>query len=119
MSLSHHNASSPAAALSRAARFSRGLWQAPARLAMLAVALYQRTFSPVLPALLGPGCGCRFHPTCSHYAVDALREHGLCAGVCLSLWRILRCHPWSPGGYDPVTPRCQRVATGRGLNSIT
>lgn len=45
---------------------------------------------------------CRFHPTCSQYAVDALAHHGFRRGGVLALKRIGRCHPWNPGGYDPV-----------------
>lgn len=57
---------------------------------------YQRRISP----LWGPRC--RFHPTCSHYAVEALEKHGLLKGVVLAIWRLLRCQPFSKGGYDPV-----------------
>jgi putative membrane protein insertion efficiency factor len=63
---------------------------------------YQRTVGPMLPVLLGPGCGCRFAPTCSHYAIEALSKHGLIAGSYLSVRRILRCQPFHPGGPDPV-----------------
>jgi putative membrane protein insertion efficiency factor len=54
--------------------------------------------------LLSPWWGnhCRFTPTCSHYAVEALERHGVLAGLWLATKRILRCHPWSAGGYDPV-----------------
>lgn len=54
--------------------------------------------------LLSPwwGNNCRFTPTCSHYAVEALERHGVLAGLLLAIKRILRCHPWSAGGYDPV-----------------
>jgi len=60
---------------------------------------YQLGISP----LLGPRC--RFYPTCSEYALEALATHGLFKGCRLALARILRCHPWHPGGADPVPPR--------------
>jgi len=63
------------------------------------VRLYQVAVSP----LLGPRC--RFYPSCSSYAVQALRRHGPLRGTALALWRVLRCHPWNPGGVDPVPPR--------------
>ena len=72
-------------------------------LALLAlIRLYQRTVSPALPALLGPGCGCRFAPTCSHYAADAIRTHGALAGTWLATRRLVKCTPLHPGGFDPV-----------------
>ena len=54
--------------------------------------------------LLGPVVGgqCRFYPTCSQYAVDALLKYGFWRGLGKSLWRVARCHPWHPGGYDPA-----------------
>lgn len=54
--------------------------------------------------VLAPWWGrqCRFAPSCSHYAIEALERHGALAGSWLALKRILRCHPWNPGGYDPV-----------------
>lgn len=57
--------------------------------------------------LLSPFFGqhCRFTPTCSQYAIDALREHGLWRGSMLAARRVLRCHPWHPGGMDPVPKR--------------
>jgi putative membrane protein insertion efficiency factor len=55
---------------------------------------YQRFVSPALPAR------CKFHPTCSQYALDALREQGLLRGPVLAAWRVLRCNPWSHGGVD-------------------
>ena len=60
---------------------------------------YQLFIVPVLPA-----GGCRFQPTCSHYAVDAIDGHGPLVGVWLAVKRILRCHPWGDAGFDPVPP---------------
>lgn len=48
------------------------------------------------------GKNCRFTPTCSAYAIEALQKHGLLKGSCLAVWRILRCNPYCKGGYDPV-----------------
>lgn len=70
-----------------------------ARLLVALVRGYQLAISPLLPP------ACRFHPSCSHYAVEALREHGALWGTLLAAWRLLRCHPFHPGGYDPVPPR--------------
>lgn len=64
--------------------------------------LYRRLVSPVIPALFGPACGCRFYPTCSHYAADAVRWHGPLRGGWLAFRRLLRCTPLSAGGIDPV-----------------
>lgn len=63
---------------------------------ILLVRLYQWTLRPFI------GAHCRFEPSCSHYAIDALRWHGPGRGVALVAWRILRCNPWTPGGFDPV-----------------
>ena len=60
------------------------------------VLLYRVTLGPFL------GGHCRFHPTCSQYAIDAVHKHGALRGSWKTLKRILRCHPWSPGGYDPA-----------------
>lgn len=68
------------------------------RLPVLAlIRLYQLTISRALPAGT-----CRFFPTCSHYSYQAIAKHGLLRGGWLSVWRVLRCQPFSPGGYDPV-----------------
>jgi len=63
------------------------------------IRLYQRYLSP----LLGPRC--RYYPSCSQYALEALEAHGLRRGSWLALKRIARCHPLHPGGFDPVPPR--------------
>jgi putative membrane protein insertion efficiency factor len=68
----------------------------PARVAILLVKGYQKMVSPYL------GQHCRFHPTCSHYCIDALRQHGMVCGLWLGLKRICKCHPFHPGGVDPV-----------------
>ena len=68
------------------------------RLAVLAlIRLYQMTVSPLLPANT-----CRFHPTCSRYGFGVIANHGLIKGMFLTGWRVLRCNPFNPGGYDPV-----------------
>ena len=58
--------------------------------------LYQHSLGLLFPRV------CRFEPTCSQYAINALKEHGVCRGFVLSVWRIARCNPLSPGGWDPV-----------------
>jgi putative membrane protein insertion efficiency factor len=83
----------------------------PARAAGALIWLYQRTVSPALVVIAGPYCGCRFEPTCSHYAAAALREHGLLAGLVLTVRRLARCAPWSAGGFDPVPPRRRLACT--------
>ena len=66
------------------------------------VRLYQLFLSPLKQILFGGSCGCRFQPTCSCYARSAYLRHGFFRGTWLTLCRILRCHPWHPGGYDPL-----------------
>ncbi|MEM7129219.1 MAG: membrane protein insertion efficiency factor YidD [Chloroflexota bacterium] len=60
------------------------------------IRFYQRFLSPLL------GSTCRFHPSCSHYTYEAIEKYGVLRGTLMGGRRILRCHPWSPGGYDPV-----------------
>lgn len=66
---------------------------------VLPIMAYQRTISPMLPPT------CRYHPSCSRYAVTALQVHGPIKGLGLATWRLLRCNPWSLGGLDPVPAR--------------
>lgn len=66
------------------------------KLLIALIRLYQLTLSPLL------GQRCRFHPSCSAYATEALQRHGVLRGTRLALSRIVRCHPLNPGGYDPV-----------------
>ncbi len=63
---------------------------------VLLIRVYQRLLSPALPP------SCRFYPSCSEYACEAILKHGALKGVYLGARRILRCHPWHAGGYDPV-----------------
>jgi len=68
------------------------------KLAVAPIRLYQYCLSPLLPK------SCRFYPTCSAYAREAVMAHGLFRGAALTLLRLARCHPWNAGGYDPVPP---------------
>ena len=67
------------------------------------IRVYQYTLSPMF------GQRCKYYPSCSNYAIDALREHGAFRGTALAAWRLLRCNPFSNGGYDPVPPRGHRA----------
>lgn len=64
--------------------------------------------------LIGPLLGnhCRYYPSCSHYTVEALETHGAVQGSWMALRRLLRCHPWHPGGYDPVPGKSDEIAHG-------
>jgi uncharacterized protein len=65
------------------------------------IVVYQRVISPAIPRR------CKYEPTCSRYAVEAIGRYGILRGLVLAGWRLLRCNPWSHGGYDPVA--AQRV----------
>lgn len=81
------------------------------------VRLYRWIVSPLLGALFGPAGGCRFTPTCSAYAADAVRVHGAVTGSWLALRRVGRCHPWGGCGHDPVPPRAEPVGSPARLSS--
>jgi len=66
------------------------------KLFVLPIIGYKKIISPFLPD------ACRFYPTCSEYAAEAITKHGVLKGVLLSVWRVLRCNPYCKGGYDPV-----------------
>lgn len=70
-----------------------------ASLLIFLIRCYQRVLSPFI------GNQCRFHPTCSHYGVEALQKHGAARGSWLTFRRVTRCHPLNPGGIDPVPDR--------------
>jgi len=69
------------------------------RLALAAIRFYQRRLSPGAPP------ACRFQPTCSYYAYDAIEQYGAVRGVTMAAWRLLRCNPLNDGGFDPVPER--------------
>lgn len=68
------------------------------QLMLFPIRVYRRLLSPLLPP------ACRFHPSCSQYAMDALNTHGPVRGAWLAARRLMRCHPFHPGGLDPVPP---------------
>jgi putative membrane protein insertion efficiency factor len=84
------------APVSGPARIARAVVVAP-------IVVYRHVVSPAIPRR------CKYEPTCSRYAVEAIREYGILRGLVLAGWRLLRCNPWSHGGYDPV--ESQRVFT--------
>jgi uncharacterized protein len=75
--------------MNRVTRSARGL-------AVLPIRIYQRLLSPMI------GRRCRYYPSCSEYAVEAVQRFGILRGAVLAAWRLLRCNPWSRGGFDPV-----------------
>jgi uncharacterized protein len=87
------------------------------RLLVAILAFYKRWLSPAVHSL-GAG-GCKFLPTCSEYAAEAIESHGPLLGGALALWRLLRCHPFARGGFDPVPrpPAGNESFTGPGVGS--
>jgi uncharacterized protein len=90
---------------SAAARLLTALHALPRRVLLALVLTYRLMLKPWL------GNACRFEPSCSAYALDALRRHGAMAGSALSAARLLRCHPWCQGGLDPVPQQAPRLFT--------
>jgi putative membrane protein insertion efficiency factor len=88
------------------------------RILTLAIRAYQIMISPAQTFLFGPAGGCRFTPSCSQYAVEAIREHGALAGTALAARRICRCHPFGACGHDPVPMKPIRTADCGVRNSI-
>jgi uncharacterized protein len=78
------------------------------------VALLIRTYQWTVSPLLGPCC--RFYPSCSHYALEAVVRFGVLKGGWLALKRLGRCHPWHPGGFDPVPPTPHSIVCTRHLH---
>ena len=85
------------------------LRRAARALVLAPIVVYQKLISPAIPRR------CKYEPTCSRYAVGAVREYGILKGLVLAGWRLLRCNPWSYGGYDPVED--QRVFRTRPTGS--
>jgi conserved hypothetical protein YidD len=73
------------------------IWNIPRFILLALIRLYQLVISPALP----PDT-CRFYPTCSHYGYQAIYKYGVIKGTAMAVWRVLRCNPFNPGGFDPV-----------------
>jgi putative membrane protein insertion efficiency factor len=78
-----------------------------ALLLILLLRAYRLLVSPLKMFFFGPGAGCRYQPSCSAYAIGALEEHGVVAGLPVIAGRLCRCHPWGGEGHDPV-PVCRK-----------
>lgn len=79
---------------------------------LVAIAIYRKAISPLLPA------SCRFYPSCSQYAAEAVDRYGAGRGALMALKRVARCHPWHRGGYDPVPP-VHSIPTGNASTAET
>jgi uncharacterized protein len=90
--------------------FGRWIFGAP-RAALIGLVLFYRwVLSPLKFAIFGAGARCRFEPSCSAYALEALQRHGFFYGIWLAARRLLRCHPWGACGPDPVPQGRERAA---------
>ena len=76
-------------------------------LLLIAIRFYRALLSPIKTAFFGPLGRCRYRPSCSEYALEAVRIHGVWRGSWLAVWRLCRCHPWGGCGYDPVPPSAE------------
>ncbi len=94
----------------RRPRAARGISPAE-RLLLAAIRSYQVFLSPLM------GAACKFHPSCSRYAAEAITRHGARRGAWLALRRLLRCRPFSPGGYDPVPEGVESTRANRPVES--
>ena len=97
--------------LARSRGFSGGAGRIAVRAMVFLIQLYRHMVSPLRPAT------CRFVPTCSQYAVDALTEYGLIRGSWLAVVRLAKCGPWHRGGWDPIPERCEHRAAAGGAAS--
>jgi putative membrane protein insertion efficiency factor len=86
--------------------------QIPERIAVGLIRGYQWTLSPFI------GNQCRFHPSCSSYALEAIKIHGVVSGIGLAVRRLGKCHPFNPGGFDPV-PTLQEIHEERHAHHVT
>jgi len=75
---------------------------------VITIKIYRAILSPVLGFLFAPQGGCRFEPSCSVYAIEAISSHGAIKGLALAMRRLSRCHPWGGCGYDPVPPKSKK-----------
>ncbi|HEX3889679.1 MAG TPA: membrane protein insertion efficiency factor YidD [Verrucomicrobiae bacterium] len=91
------------------------VFDVPKSVLIFAIRIYRLLISPALAFLFGPATGCRFTPTCSQYAVDAIRSRGAVAGIWLAAKRVCRCHPWGNCGHDPVAKAENKLVLGDSL----
>lgn len=95
-------------------RKTRGGARRVKALVCAAIRGYKRLLSPVFHAIGGPGCGCRFEPSCSRYCLEAVEKHGVARGGWLGLRRLARCQPWGGTGWDPVPEYLKSTPPGAG-----
>lgn len=95
----------PSQAHPRASFLHSAFFLLPSSLLVLLIRTYRVTLSPAKTFLFGPAAQCRFEPSCSCYAIEAVKTHGALAGGWLAAKRICRCHPWGQSGDDPVPPK--------------